>query len=255
MAVGTFPSKPASAPSLPLLEGLKALPASLWVLAFCGFVCGAAYMIDKSQRATRIDSSAAAAATTAGPADGGKKGPRLPSGSTLVVFGVLGLAGLASMSLAKKRRERLGRAGLPERPMQVISTLRMGPKSQMALVEVPGALLVVGSSQGGMSLLTELPHPEPMPEQARPAPTHQPLREVPGPSAYRRVAAASAAPEAADYESIAAALERVDRVSREHEPAARPNVEAATRRGPGSSEAEAIEARLQRLRQRLGRYA
>lgn len=104
----------------------------------------------------------------------------------LVLFMLAMLGGVGFFTYRKKREQLIAN---PNLTLEVASTIRVGNRWQVSLVRVPGKILVVGSTDKGLELLTELytdgdedamddllamaSHPEPQPSgrtQAAPMP-------------------------------------------------------------------------------------
>lgn len=77
---------------------------------------------------------------------------------------LLGAAALLAWWLQKRTNARKGAGGL-DTTVEVLSSTRIAGRFQISLVRVPGAILVVGVSDKGLTLLTELP-----PDALGPAP-------------------------------------------------------------------------------------
>jgi flagellar biogenesis protein FliO len=75
-------------------------------------------------------------------------------GLGLFMFALLGGAGFLAY---RKRQDEVQQAG--DLILEVASTIRIGAKWQISLVRVPGRILVVGATERGLELLTEL-YPE-----------------------------------------------------------------------------------------------
>jgi flagellar biogenesis protein FliO len=69
----------------------------------------------------------------------------------LILFVLLGVAGF--LAYRKKHEET---ASATDLTLEVASTIRVGSRWQVSLVRVPGRMLVVGSTDKGLELLTEL---------------------------------------------------------------------------------------------------
>ena len=77
-------------------------------------------------------------------------------------FGGLGLFMMALLGAAgflayRKKQDEISQAG--DLTLEVASTIRVGAKWQVSLIRVPGRVLVVGATERGLELLTEL-YPE-----------------------------------------------------------------------------------------------
>jgi len=69
------------------------------------------------------------------------------------------LIGLGLVYLAGKRFLQRGIAGSPDQPIRMLASHYVGVKKSIALVEVPGAVLVVGMTNDRMSLLDKIDDP------------------------------------------------------------------------------------------------
>jgi flagellar protein FliO/FliZ len=69
---------------------------------------------------------------------------------------VILLAGLVACIYLIKRLQRSGFAGKPDQLIHVLNIRSVGIKKQIALVEVPGAVLVIGMAGDRMQLLDKI---------------------------------------------------------------------------------------------------
>ena len=69
------------------------------------------------------------------------------------------LIGLGLIYLAARRFLRRGIAGPSDQPIRVLASHYVGVKKNIAMVEVPGAVLVVGITNDRMSLLDKIEDP------------------------------------------------------------------------------------------------
>ncbi|MGB0588293.1 MAG: flagellar biosynthetic protein FliO [Myxococcota bacterium] len=133
----------------------------------------------------------AAAVPAAAEAAAGDAEPSLATGKPFAGLNLSGL-GLFMMALLggagflayRKKQDDIQQAG--DLTLEVASTIRIGAKWQVSLVRVPGRILVVGATERGLELLTEL-YPEGDDEvmddllataSAAPAPQVQPSQPV-----------------------------------------------------------------------------
>jgi len=152
--------------------------ATLWLLGVLGFSAGAFAALGGPHHDGRSAAVALAeaqpAAPTAAPAPprlAGVPAPAAPPAvrtpashrvadarstrKELLALALLLAAAGAAWLLARQRRGQGGRAAAL-RGLEVIQTLRLGGRFQVALVRAPGRLLVLGLSDKGVTLLTEL---------------------------------------------------------------------------------------------------
>jgi len=91
-------------------------------------------------------------------------------GTIIALAVVLGLAWLTLRGLRQWQDRGLGRpSDLPDHPMRFIRALPIGQRERLMLVEVKGELLLIGVSQGSISLLRnwgETAAPAPVGESA-----------------------------------------------------------------------------------------
>ncbi|MCB9787826.1 MAG: flagellar biosynthetic protein FliO [Deltaproteobacteria bacterium] len=160
----------------------------VWIVLGGGFLCGAAFAVPPSTDGAPASAASALTPTPAatppeapdapGVAPGDLIGPVAsawtPAGAAspeaaltgappvdltrslrnlLVFAGLLVMAGAGWVFL----RDRRGRGGLlRESPLELIASVRLGGRWPVSLVRVPGRLLVVGATDNGIALLTEL---------------------------------------------------------------------------------------------------
>ncbi len=86
------------------------------------------------------------------------------------------LVGLAGVAMFYAKRRKAGGARRQDRAMTVIETLRLAGRHQISLVQVHGRVLVVGSQEKGLSLLTELPIADTPAVEYVATPTQEPIR-------------------------------------------------------------------------------
>ncbi len=156
----------------------KTLPVSLVVVGLCGLITGvvlaqvpAPVAAPPAAPAQLLPEPAPAAAPSepsivfrdATPVASSADAPAPAfDARAIVVALILLLAAVAAWWLGR-RRERPGTLASPR--LRVLSSLRLGGKWQVSLVQVPGGLLVVGATDKGVTLLTELgPAPNEVPE-------------------------------------------------------------------------------------------
>lgn len=72
---------------------------------------------------------------------------------------IIVLIGLGALYLAAKRFLHRGITGQSDHPIRVLTSQYVGVKKNIALVEVPGAVLVVGITNERMSLLDKINDP------------------------------------------------------------------------------------------------
>ncbi len=83
--------------------------------------------------------------------------PSAPSRGRMAAVAMM-LLGLTGIAFYYSRKRGGQRDGQPSRERLALrSTLRLGGRHQVSLVEVPGRLLVVGATEKGVNLLTEIP--------------------------------------------------------------------------------------------------
>ena len=171
------------------------LPRSFWFIAICGFVTGGFVALGErgeqmatanaqrsvatpgkpgvkderwrvpppvsSQVASAGISVPVSAPTTTVPVN--VKGAKVenlgtnttsPSSRLGVVMLIMGVLGAAALWAAKKRGGVFGESA--EKQLAVVETTRIGGRFQVALVKAPGRMLVLGASEKGLTLLTEL---------------------------------------------------------------------------------------------------
>lgn len=91
------------------------------------------------------------------------------SGTGLALASVLlGLAALLAWWLQKRTQAKRAASGV-DTTIEVLSSARVAGRFQISLVRVPGAILVLGASDKGLTLLTELP-----PDAIQAAPASRP---------------------------------------------------------------------------------
>lgn len=73
---------------------------------------------------------------------------------------VLLLAGLYGCLHLLKRLQRAGFAGRPDQLIRILNIRAVGIKKQIALVEIPGAVLVIGMTGDRMQLLDKIVDPD-----------------------------------------------------------------------------------------------
>jgi flagellar biogenesis protein FliO len=107
-----------------------------------------------------------------------EKAPGLGMRNILALLLLASVAG-GAMYYAK-RKQRAGGPLRQSRTMSLVDTLRLGGRHNISLVHVPGRLLVIGSGEKGMSLLTEMSEEaamtgrNPQPGAGHPAPNPMP---------------------------------------------------------------------------------
>ncbi len=108
-----------------------------------------------------------------------------------VVFG-LALVILAGLALPVARRLKIAKPGRERARFRVVERVALGPKHQLCLVDVGSRYLVVGTGEGGVSLLTELPGDEVVPgapSGGEPAPGQAPVEPAAGDRGFMQVLA------------------------------------------------------------------
>jgi flagellar biogenesis protein FliO len=164
------------------------MPASLWVVASCGVLAGAIFAQEaKSAAATPAAIAPSAEPATAPatperepvspPVAGGKAGTPLrlldsdaprataatpsdtpaskPSSPSLILI-VLLVAGGAAIYFMKKGSGPRVNAKRSGKQLEILSSVRVAGRWQVALVKVPGKTLVLGATEKGLTLLTTL---------------------------------------------------------------------------------------------------
>ena len=71
---------------------------------------------------------------------------------------VLGV--LLSLFYLSKRLNRQGGAGFGTKLIRIVDSRYVGPKKTITMVEVPGSILVLGTTQERISLLAQIDQPE-----------------------------------------------------------------------------------------------
>ena len=97
------------------------------------------------------------------PSDGARVGLEVgqdaPSGVSYMglALAMLLLGGAAIAAFYLQKRGRRKGDGTPSTTLEVVSSIRVAGRYQVALIRVPGSMLVVGVTDKGLTLLTELP--------------------------------------------------------------------------------------------------
>ena len=98
----------------------------------------------------------------AAPSDAGHSPTPIESNSTrfamllVLVFGLLGVA----LAVAHFMKKGVGKKGAAGPRLELVDSLRIGGKWHISLVRAPGRLLVIGASEGEVSLLADLDEEE-----------------------------------------------------------------------------------------------
>jgi len=171
------------------LRAVATMPASLWVVASCGVLAGAMFAQEvKSASAAPPASQSAPAAPELSPAapetgsgdapvvgsNGGTplrfldsdrretasaakpaEAPQSGSGPSVVVI-ILLIAGAAAFYFMKKGAPKAAAGKRNDNKLELLHSIRVGGRWQVALVRVPGKTLVLGATEKGLSLLTAL---------------------------------------------------------------------------------------------------
>lgn len=109
--------------------------------------------------------------------------PRDNRAAGLNMKNILALLLLASVAggamYYAKRKQKVAGPLKQSRTMSLVDTLRLGGRYSISLVHVPGRLLVIGSSEKGMNLLTEMTEQEVLSGEASQAGSNQPAPPQP----------------------------------------------------------------------------
>jgi len=168
------------------------LPRSFWFIAICGFVTGGFVALGErgnelaqanaqarvaqqgtasakstwkapppvSSRVAAVGTQVPVAAPTTGaglrqtPTVAAKERSGPTSNKSAVLVLLIGVLGAGALLVAKKKGGVFGDASTKR--LAVVETARVGGRFQVALVKAPGRLLVLGASEKGLTLLTEL---------------------------------------------------------------------------------------------------
>ncbi|TNF36079.1 MAG: hypothetical protein EP329_05560 [Deltaproteobacteria bacterium] len=157
-------------------RALAKIPASLWVVASCGVLAGALFAQEaRSPQAAPLASALASALTVSVPppatphaalgvaeqapllaiAPAGAPGTGAAPNAALLALALVLAIGAAAVYTATTRAPEAPAASEPD-PLELLGTLAVGDRWQVALVRVPGKTLVLGTTSHGLSLLTTL---------------------------------------------------------------------------------------------------
>ena len=86
--------------------------------------------------------------------------PLMVDGLKMIAVLVLVVGGLVFLNVYVRRQLQSGRGGARGRRIHVLENAHLGVKKSIAMVQVPGAVLVLGVTAERIALLERIDHPE-----------------------------------------------------------------------------------------------